>query len=190
MRPLLQSIRPYSAVQLDFHKVDSATVIVLKNDHGVEFEVPLSRWHFGLMVEEKFGAALGFCVALELTPSGDSTLEVVSNALSSQPHDLADVIAASPGNVLINQLMPELAYQGFSILKVDNGWSNAAHEVVNNIISTVGCAINFGPTRAWWRRNRFCRISEHRRGNRVSCGARTQDDSTCSTSKGCAFRSM
>ena len=37
---------------------------------------------------------------------------------------------------------------------------------------------------------RFCRISEHRRGNQVNCGARTQDDSTCSTSKECAFRSM
>ena len=33
----------------------------------------------------------------------------------------------------------------------------------------------------------FCRISERRRPNRVNCGARTQDESICSTSKGCAF---
>ena len=36
---------------------------------------------------------------------------------------------------------------------------------------------------------RFCRISDRRRGNQVSCGARTQDDSTCLTSKECVFRS-
>ncbi|HAT32627.1 MAG TPA: hypothetical protein DCW29_17835 [Janthinobacterium sp.] len=34
-----------------------------------------------------------------------------------------------------------------------------------------------------------CRISERRRAGQVNCGARTQDESTCSTSKGCAFRS-
>lgn len=158
VRPLLPCLRPYSAVQLDFHKVDSASVIVLENDHGTLFEVPLARWHFGLMADEKSGAILGFCVALELTPSSDSTLEVVSSALSAGTKDVADVHVISPDHVLINQLMPELACQGFSILKVDNGWSNAAHEVVNNIIRTVGCAVNFGPTRAWWRRNMIERI--------------------------------
>lgn len=36
---------------------------------------------------------------------------------------------------------------------------------------------------------RFCRIRERRRVNRVNCGARTQDESICSTSKGCVFLS-
>jgi hypothetical protein len=155
---LLPPLRPYGAVILDFHKVDAASVIVLTNDYGEEFEVPLARWHFGLVVEESRGGALGFCVALELTPSADSTLEAISSALSSHAHALSDVLALSPEKFLVNQLMPELAYQCFSVLKVDNGWSNAAHEVVNNIIDTVGCAVNFGPTRAWWRRDLIERI--------------------------------
>ena len=48
------------------------------------------------------------------------------------------------------------------------------------------------PVGASWRMDetyRFCRISEHRWSNRINCGARTQDTSTCSTSKVCAFRS-
>ena len=158
LRPLFPSLRPYGAAQLDFHKVDGASIIVLTNDHGKPFEVPLARWHFGLLVEEKFGAALGFCVALELTPSGDSTLETIASAVLPQPPAPEGVCSLGMENILINQLMPELACQGFSVLKVDNGWSNAAHEVVNNIIDTVGCAINFGPTRAWWRRNLIERI--------------------------------
>lgn len=156
--PLLPTIRPYGSVMLDFHKVDAASVIIMTNEHGEEFDVPLARWHFGLMVEEQFGAALGYCIALELTPSADSALEVVSNTLSSRPHELCDVLALSEKKFLINQLMPDLEFQGFSVLKVDNGWSNAAHDVVNNIIDTVGCAVNFGPTRAWWRRSLIERI--------------------------------
>ncbi|WP_211441224.1 hypothetical protein [Collimonas humicola] len=156
--PILPALRPYGAVQLDFHKVDSASVIVLENDHGIEFEIPLPRWHFGLMVEERFGAALGYCVALELTPSGDSTLEIVSSALGIDYGSFVGAITVSAGKVLVHQLMPELAHQTFAVLKVDNGWANAAHEVVNNIIDTVGCAVNFGPTRAWWRRALIERI--------------------------------
>ena len=36
---------------------------------------------------------------------------------------------------------------------------------------------------------RFCRISKRRRADQVDCDARPLDESTCSTSKGCAFRS-
>jgi len=38
-------------------------------------------------------------------------------------------------------------------------------------------------------KNGFCRISERRPADQVDCRARTQDESTCSTSKGCAFLS-
>ena len=43
--------------------------------------------------------------------------------------------------------------------------------------------------RITWLATRFCRIRERRRVNRVNCGARTQDESICSTSKGCVFLS-
>ena len=39
-------------------------------------------------------------------------------------------------------------------------------------------------------RERFCRISIPSMADQVSYGARTLDESPCSTSKGCAFRSM
>lgn len=157
-QPLLPKLRYFGAAQLDFHKVDAASVIVLKNDHGQDFDVPLSRWHFGLLVEEKSSAALGFCVALELTPSSDSTLETISSALFGEQSTIASAVAKSSQPFLLHQLMPELSGQCFSILKVDNAWSNAAHEVVNNIVQTVGCAVNFGPVYTWWRRPLIERI--------------------------------
>lgn len=152
--PLLPNIRPFSHVQLDFHKVDAASIIVLRNDHGVELEIPVQRWHVGLLVDEYTGAILGAHVALEKTPSADSVLEILDNALRPEDFGSADPRRGltQQANVLLRQLIPELKYQCFASLKVDNAWGNAANEVVNNLMDTVGCAVNFGPVRAWWRR--------------------------------------
>lgn len=162
-KTLIPNLRLFSFAQLDFHKVDAASVIVLSNDFGVKFEVPVSRWHIGLLVEEHGAIVLGCYVALERTPSADSTLEIIDNAL--RPEEIeglsGDTHAQMTGErVLLRELMPEFNYQCFAALKVDNAWSNAAHEVVNNVMETVGCAVNFGPVRAWWRRHLVERIFE------------------------------
>jgi putative transposase len=153
--PIIPNLRPYSFTQLDFHKVDAASIIIITNEFGDEFLVPISRWHVGFLVEEKFGAIGGAYIALERTPSGDSTLEVVDSALrpeQCEPNDPRFQFVQD-GKMLVGHFFPELYGQCFSALKVDNAWSNAAHEVVNNIVDTVGCAVNFGPVHAWWRRN-------------------------------------
>lgn len=152
--PLFSPIRPYTCVQLDFHKVDAASVFSLTNDHGAPFVVPLARWHFGLIIEEVTGACMGYCVALELTPSADSVLETVQSALSGND---AHVVSGEQ-SALIYEIVPSLQQQCFSVLKMDNAWSNASTEVVNNIITVMGAAVNFGPVRSWWRRSLIERI--------------------------------
>lgn len=151
---ILPVFRPYSYVQLDFHKVDAASVIIFKNRYGEEIEVPVTRWHIGLLIDEHPKSIIGFYVSLEMTPSGDCVLETIESALKPDcgQNDNTHVEIQEGGKILINQVLPELAYQGFSALKMDNAWSNTATEVVNNIMDTVGCAVNFGPVKAWWTR--------------------------------------
>lgn len=157
---LISALRPFTYTQLDFHKVDAATVITIDNDYGVTQSIVVSRWYIGFLVDEYSGAVLGAYVALEMTPSGDATLEIIESAL--RPADgVRNFWRTKPtgdGKFLIHELMPELEYHAFSVLKVDNAWSNAATEVVNNIMDVVGCAVNFGPVRAWWRRSLIERI--------------------------------
>lgn len=159
-RPVLPIMRGMTSCQLDFHKVDAASIIFLETWEGERIPVPVARWHVGLLVEERWGLILGAWIALEQNPSADSVLEVVEAAL--RPIDSTKegpfCVLTVDGKVFPNQVMPELAYQGFSVLKMDNAWSNAATEVVDNIIQTVGCAVNFGPVRAWWRRSVVERI--------------------------------
>ncbi|GJI93639.1 hypothetical protein RugamoR57_03570 [Duganella caerulea] len=156
--PLIPVLRPFSFVQLDYHKVDAASVIILKNDASAEFEVPLARWQFGLIAEELSGAVTGFCIVLALNPSGDDALEVIQHAILPSPETDRDVHLAEGNNVVVSQLIPELKHQCFAVLRVDNAWANAANLVCNNIISTVGCTINFGPAYSWWRRSLIERI--------------------------------
>jgi hypothetical protein len=159
-RSVFPQLRGYGACQLDFHKVDAASVLMLETEHGGKLPVPIARWHIGFLIEERWNLVLGAFVALELTPSGDSVLEVIESALRP-PNSTSEAACCKltvDGKVLPLQVMPEIAYQGFSVLKMDNAWSNAATEVVDNIIRTVGCAINFGPVKAWWRRHPVERI--------------------------------
>lgn len=160
MRSLFPTLRGYGACQLDFHKVDAASVIIIETADGGRLPIPVARWHIGFLIEERFNLVLGAFAALELTPSGDSVLEVVEAALRPSDRSEGDVRChlTVDGNVFPLEVMPELAYQGFSVLKMDNAWSNAATEVVDNIIKTVGCAVNFGPVKAWWRRHPVERI--------------------------------
>lgn len=159
-KPLLPPLRGFGAVQLDFHLIDAASIILVENYLGVDIPVPVRRWHIGIMVEERWGLVIGAFIALESTPSGDSVLETVETALRPLVFDENDPRCAFvlDGKVLPNQLFPELAFQGFSVLKMDNAKSNAAAEVVSNIVDTVGCAVNFGPVKAWWRRDLIERV--------------------------------
>lgn len=158
-RSVLPKLRGYGACQLDFHKVDAASVIVIETETGARLPVPVTRWHIGFLIEERYNLVLGAFAALERTPSSDSVLEVLNVALRPCEGDSAIACRlTADGKVFPLQLMPELAFQGFSVLKMDNAWSNAATGVVDNIINTVGCAINFGPVKAWWRRHPIERI--------------------------------
>lgn len=159
-RSLFPQLRGYGACQLDFHKVDAASVLILETEDGGRLPVPLARWHIGFLIEERWNLVLGAFVALEGNPSGDSVLEVVESAIRppAEESDAATCPLTVDGKVFPIQIMPEIAFQGFGVLKMDNAWSNAATEVVDNIIRTLGCAINFGPVKAWWRRHPVERI--------------------------------
>jgi putative transposase len=152
--PVIPTMRGMTTCQLDFHKVDAESIIFFETSEGARLPLPVARWHIGLLVEERWGLVLGAFIALETNPSGDSVLEVVESALrpAEVTNDGVFCSLTVDGKVLPNQILSELGYLGFSVLKMDNAWSNASTGVVDNIIRTVGCAINYGPVRAWWRR--------------------------------------
>jgi hypothetical protein len=158
--PLFIPAKPFTCVQLDFHKIDAASIITITNSYGIDIDVPLARWHIGALIDENSTAVLGAIIALEQTPSSDSVLETVECALVPIL-DRATSIPLAIGlgsKIFPNQLMPELAGQGFSIIKMDNGWSNIATCVIENLVEIMGCAVDLGPVREWWVRHGIERL--------------------------------
>ena len=166
---LISPLLPFAVVELDYTVIDIPTHVRVIDPNGTGHLIPISRWYLGLLVEVKTSAILGAHISLEVNPSADCALQTM---LSSVPVVLdarnsgdvrievrstnMDFVARGP--TLICSLIPQLAWQAFSLLRVDNGWCNIANDFVNNVIDVFGCAIEFGPPRAWWGRSLVERI--------------------------------
>lgn len=148
------SYRPFTYLELDYNKVDAACIIVITNRHGIEMEVILPRWYFGLITDAHTRLITGVFIAFEENPSSDGLLETVQSAVF--PAIYVDTDPRSKylvdATVLSDNLIPELTHQAFAVIKLDNAWANASVDAVNQLMDLTGCAVNFGPPGEWSRR--------------------------------------
>ncbi|MFP3554037.1 hypothetical protein SB861_25510 [Paraburkholderia sp. SIMBA_049] len=148
----LPDLRCMARVQLDYHKVDAASIITCEIN-GVEHELSVPRWYVGILAEVYSSAILGLTIALELNPSSLSFLETISSALFGIEHSMSASISEDGNHVLINSFLPEAKDCCFSLLEIDNAWANLARDSINNVIGITGCAIRVGKPYEWWGRS-------------------------------------
>jgi putative transposase len=152
---LFTAFRPFTYLELDYNKVDAACIIVITNRYGVEIEIALPRWYFGLITDVYDRLITGVFIAFEENPSSDGLLETVQSAvfpaiyLDTDPRSKYLVDAS----VLSDNLIPELQHQAFAVIKLDNAWANASIDAINQLMDLTGCAVNFGPPGEWSRRS-------------------------------------
>jgi len=152
--PLIRPLRPGAFASLDFARVDAASCFSFETPEGKRLHQVLPRWYIAMVVDEFTSATWSAFSTLEVEPSADSVLEAVDRAL--RPDTYGDGLRNADGAsvpVHIHELLPGLSFSGITVLKLDNARCNRAHEVVKNIIDTLGCAINFGPIHTWARRS-------------------------------------
>jgi putative transposase len=151
---LFTSFRPFTYLELDYNKVDAACIIVITNRYGIDLDVVLPRWYFGLITDAHTRLITGVFIAFEESPSSDGLLETVQSAVF--PAIYVDTDPRSKylvdASVLSDNLIPELTHQTFAVLKLDNAWANASVDAINQLMDLTGCAINFGPPGEWSRR--------------------------------------
>ena len=158
--PLIRALRPLSILQMDYQVAGAACVLRLKNAEGDVVRVPVHRWYLGVVGDEELQAVVGVSVEFEVSPSTDAALEAISSAIDpSNDEFYRDHLRyTDDGKFLLRHFFPQLAWHGFSMLRVDNGWCNKAHDVVNNLIDTIGCSVQFGPPYRWWVRDAIERV--------------------------------
>lgn len=171
---LIRPLRAGTFAILDYGLIDAVSCFTFQTPEGKTLQQVLPRWYIALLIDELTSATWSAHSTLERTPSADSALEALDRAVRPQAYVPASSQVHSP--VHIHELVPQLGFSGIAVLKVDNAWCNAAEEVVQNIVFTLGCAVNFGPCYAWVRRD----VVEHVMGQLSARGAKRLP-SSCGT---------
>jgi hypothetical protein len=148
---VFQTTRPMTTMQLDYLKQDAAGIINITDINGVVHKIPSGRWYVGILIEKYTSAIFGFYLGLEVNPSADCVLETVQSAFDSDNPDVEiSGISGVSAKVLMAAILPELRNAAFALLELDNAFGNAANDVVNNFIDSIGCAVRFCVKRAWY----------------------------------------
>jgi putative transposase len=157
---MFRPLRPYVYKELDYNKVDAASIIGITNSFGVQVDIDVPRWYFGLMAEGHSHLITGVYVGFEVEPSSDALLETVQSAVFPAIYADTDPRASAivDARIMPSTVMRALQFQTFAVLKLDNAWANAGTDAINSIMDLTGCAINFGPPGAWSRRSLVERI--------------------------------
>lgn len=152
---VIRSIRPLSFLQLDYQLIGAHTVLKLFNKYQKLIKIPIKRWYIGYAGFEYPATVAGVATCYESEPSTDTALETISSLLD--PHD--DVLyegqlgLTHDGKFLARHFLKELAWQAFTVLRLDNAWANQSHDMVHNIVDVTGCFVCFGPPYQWWTRS-------------------------------------
>ena len=149
---IFENFRALSVRQLDFHEVDSSCILVFKDPNGVEFEVPVERFHLGAIVAEYPVVIGGYVFVFARTPSGDDVLDLLQIATFPEKREGPVASLIPNGDVVLAGIIPELYGSGFAILKMDNATSNIAMNVTSVIMDVIGCMIQLGGPGKWWTR--------------------------------------
>jgi hypothetical protein len=144
---------PYDITSIDEHQLNSLGVIEVPTASGETIPVLAERAHLLAHIEHFSTAVLGYHVAITTQPSAEDVVEAISNSLKIwQPRNLTLPGHHYPPGAGMPSVIKEAVGQCWNTLFIDNATIHNAHAVADNIAEHVGCAINWGPVKQWYRR--------------------------------------
>jgi len=151
---LIQPTAPFQVLEADFHKHDSAATVELRSPTGAIVDAPVPRFWIGCVVDTFQRAIFATSDSFEAQTTESCVLDLIDAAVA--PPDAIDELREFAGCIdgywQPNQTLPEFAWHGWDIIKLDRAWAHKSTSVLSKLVSTVGCAVCFGRPRAWWTR--------------------------------------
>lgn len=149
---LFENFRALAVRQLDFHKVDTACILVFRDPNGNEFRRPVERFWLGAIVTEHPVTLAGYVFVFDPSPNTDDVLDLVQSSLFPEKRDGPVSSLLPNGAVVIAGLVEDLYGSGFAVLLMDNASYNIAIGAVGPIMDAIGCMVSFGAAGKWWTR--------------------------------------
>jgi hypothetical protein len=147
---LLPEMRHLSCLQLDYAKVDAASVFEIELPNGTKRLVPIARWYWGMLYCPRLKAVVGFHVSLSRNPASDDAIDILeSTAFGVNEAGLHTEIDEGQEAIILNAFFPQFKGHGMSVIRLDNGWANLAAETLRTMVRIYGCAVNLGRVAKW-----------------------------------------
>ena len=147
---LLPQMRHLSCLQLDYAKIDAASVFEIELPDGQIKRVPVRRWYWGMLYCPRLKAIVGFHVSLSRNPAADDAIDILeSTAIGVNEAGLRTEIEESEEAIILNAFYPTFKGHGMSVIRVDNGWANLAGDTLRSMVRIYGCAVNLGRVAKW-----------------------------------------
>lgn len=144
---------PFDLVSLDSHRLNFIGCLGVREGQGVT-AIPIHRLSFLPVIDLGSSCVLGYHVAIGLEPSAQDVVRAVKAALTPwKPRELT-----LPGHTypeaakMPSAAIPETAGLCWNAILLDNATIHCAKGVSEDLRRRLGCAINFGPVRQWYRR--------------------------------------
>lgn len=131
-------LRPYSEVQLDGHRLDTALVVRLDGADGEWVDVPMSRIWLLVAIDVASRAVLGYSLSLSENYTSEDVLDCIQSIYKPwAPFELpTDRIHYHAGGGLPSGVISVCAGRAFDRLRMDNAWSQSSAWTQQRIIAS------------------------------------------------------
>lgn len=142
------SIRPFSIVELDGHKLDVRLRVRFTDASGVSVDLESERLFVITLIDVCTRVVLGW----QLVPAPEYDHHDVLAALQDamrprrkRQEFVSPGLAYRAGAGFVNDVLPNLAYACWEVLKFDNAASHLTEDTFKPICQFVGCRLEAGP---------------------------------------------
>jgi hypothetical protein len=140
--------RPFSVVELDGHKLDLRVRVRFVDASGVAVDLESERLFVVALIDVCTRVVLGW----QLVPAPEydhhDVLGAIQDALRPRRRRdafLSPGLAYRPGAGFVADVLPQLGYACWDVLKVDNAASHLTEDTFEPICRFVGCRMEAGP---------------------------------------------
>jgi hypothetical protein len=143
---------PFDVCSIDAHQINCVGTVGIPT-RGRLVYIPIARLHFLPLMEHDSHCVLGYHIVIARQPSAPDVVQAVVNAMTEwKPRALSVPGLVYPPGAQMPSALPEMRGHAWSMLLMDNATIHYAPAPAERLRRRIGCALNFGPVRQWYRR--------------------------------------
>ncbi len=142
------SSRPFSVVELDGHKLDLRVRVRYTDASGVSIDMESERLFVITLIDVCTRVVIGWHLVAAPQYDHHDVLATLQDALTprlKRQEFLIPGMRYLPGAGFVADVLPELAYACWDVLKLDNAASHLTEDAFEPICRFVGCRLKAGP---------------------------------------------